>query len=60
MAVERGPALHSCPDGGDPSTRRPVVESVGERGTIGKSEVGPCVVMRGEFREGGIGQRSLH
>jgi len=26
--------------GGEPSTRRPVVESVGERGTVGKSDGG--------------------
>jgi hypothetical protein len=44
--------------GGEPSTRRPVVESVGERGTAGKSEAGACVEGGGGFRERGAGQRS--
>ena len=44
--------------GGEPSTRRRVVKSVGERGTVGKSKAGACVVGREEFRERGAVQRS--
>src|SRR5258708_22409397 len=53
-AAERDRRFILRPIGGDPSTRRPVDESVGERGTVRKSEAGACVVLRGEFREGGV------
>jgi hypothetical protein len=46
--------------GGEPSTRRSVDESVGERGTLGKIEAEACVVVRGEFRNGGVVQMARH
>lgn len=56
MVVEGGPSFEPPLVGGVPSTRWPVDELVGERGTVGKSEAEVWVVGRGEFREGGAVQ----
>ena len=58
MVVEGGPSFDPRLVGGVPSTRWPVDESVGERGTVGKSEAEVCVVGREEFRGRGAVQWS--
>ena len=52
MVVERDRRLIRALSAESPPRGGPLMSQVGERGTVGKREVGACVVVHGEFREG--------